>query len=117
MEIPRLYRTFLKLAAAWPSQVERSGSFKTFLTGEIKNRFRSGKVDLDYAHQELENLRKLLNNEIADSLHLSESSPIRSFLPPSKQYDLLNTESQEFMSKGGLSAFAYIRSRISNILK
>lgn len=117
MQVPRLYRCFLKEASAWPSQSDRSASFKSFLIAEIKNRFRSGKVDLDYAHAELLNLRKLLNNELGDSLALSQTSLIRGYLPPKKQYELLNKESQEYMSRGNLSVMSFIRSKISGMFK
>jgi hypothetical protein len=87
------------------------------LIAEIKKRFRSGPYDLDFAHQELENLTKLLNNELGQSLALSESSPIKCYLPPSKQYDLLSKESQEYMARGNISAMSYIRAKISDLFK
>jgi hypothetical protein len=83
----------------------------------IKKRFRSGHYDLNFAQKELENLRRLLKNELGESLALSESSPIRCYLPTSKQYELLNKESQEYMSRGDISAMAFIRSKISGLLK
>lgn len=116
MEVPRLYRCFLKVASSWP-KTDRSASFRSFLIGEIKNRFRSGKVNLDFAHQELLNLRKLLNNELGDTFPLSQSSLIRCYLPPNKQYELLNKESQEYMARGSMSLMSYFKSKISGMSK
>ena len=68
---------------------------------------------LDEGKNQLENLKKLLNNQLGETLPLLQSSLIRSYLPPNKQFDLLNKESQEYMS---MSTMSYIRSKISGFI-
>ncbi|TPX35337.1 hypothetical protein SmJEL517_g02241 [Synchytrium microbalum] len=115
-----LYRGLLRISRAWPKQERRRIKSDEAIIKGIKTGFASKPKSesllataVKDGEMQLTALRNILNNKIEHQFPLDETSRIKSFLPSSKSFSLLDSESQKELDRKEEGSFTFLKSYMS----
>ncbi|KAJ3289932.1 hypothetical protein HK104_007119 [Borealophlyctis nickersoniae] len=123
-EVLSLYRSFMRVQRRWPPQETREARFSEYIHTRLRQEFTAPSADFSgngkavdlkeedvrervvRGREELAALKRMCDGEVErkpNQYPLSDSSPLRAFLPAKRLFSLLDQESQErFNEKSNL---------------
>ncbi|KAJ3034179.1 hypothetical protein HDV00_005398 [Rhizophlyctis rosea] len=118
-----LYRAFLRVQHQWPAQEARATQLRPHILTRLREEFRApcepAEVPqrLATGQRELVALRRMVEGELDKEYPLPESSQLRAFLPPRKQYTLLDTAAQTATSEKNATNFDYLKAYLAGVFR
>ncbi|OAJ37911.1 hypothetical protein BDEG_21881 [Batrachochytrium dendrobatidis JEL423] len=122
-EVIGLYRQYIKAYRRWPKQEQRRQDFRAYMLNRLRTEFRQSASQaaimerLAYGRQELNALESVINGEMEEKVYLDMSvnalfyvddGLIRSFMPASRTFTLLDQPAQEGLSEKNATTWTFI---------
>ncbi|EGF77288.1 hypothetical protein BATDEDRAFT_27574 [Batrachochytrium dendrobatidis JAM81] len=113
-EVIGLYRQYIKAYRRWPKQEQRRQDFRAYMLNRLRTEFRQSASQaaimerLAYGRQELNALESVINGEMEEKYSLRDDGLIRSFMPASRTFTLLDQPAQEGLSEKNATTWTFI---------